>query len=241
MSEGAADGGCFGTVAEQRRSRVRVEIGDIGSRDASIREREFHHTANSVATFEWRIRVISVGVATVTDEFGNRFGSPQEGMITLLDHKDSGAFSEHEAVAVAVPRARREGRFVIPKRHSAHGTEARHAKWRDGRLRASADHDIGVAVLNDSVGSPNGVRSGGACRSRRQVRSGSSPTNRDLSSRQLDDRRRAKEWGNTSRPLARELPMFALERLETSNTPPQPTTHPARLPPLPSEPRSSPS
>jgi len=40
ISEGAADGGCFGTVAEQRRSRVSVEIGDIGSRDASIRERQ---------------------------------------------------------------------------------------------------------------------------------------------------------------------------------------------------------
>ena len=138
-------------------------------------------------------------------------------MLTLLDHKDSGAFSEHEAVAVAVPRARREGWFVIPKRHSAHRTEARHAKWRDGRLRASADHDIGVAVLNDSVGFPDGVRSGGACRSRRQVRSGSSPTNRDLSSSQIDDRRRDKEWGNTSRALARELRMFALDGLETSN------------------------
>src|SRR5258708_23855295 len=126
ISEGAADGGCFGTVAEQRRSRVSVEIGDIGSRDASIRERQFHHTANSVATFEWRIRVISVGVATVTDEFGNRFGSPQEGMLLLLEHNDSRAFSKHEAGAFAIPTARRDGWFVIRKRHSAHRTAAPH-------------------------------------------------------------------------------------------------------------------
>src|SRR5260370_35934628 len=43
ISEGGADGGCFGTVAEQRRSRVRVEIGDIGRQYASIRERQVQY------------------------------------------------------------------------------------------------------------------------------------------------------------------------------------------------------
>src|SRR5258708_267254 len=90
-------------------------------------------------------------------------------------------------------------------------------KWLHGRLGGPADDGIGVGVVNDSVGFPDGVRSGGACRSRRQVRSGSSPTNRDLSSSQIDDRRRDKEWGNTPRALARELRMFALDGLETSN------------------------
>jgi len=100
-------------------------------------------------------------------EFGNRFGSPQEGILTPRS-QDSGRLLRARSRRGRGPRRDSRVWFGIPKRHSSASHRAPHAS---GVLPPPTSQimTIGVAVLNIRYASPDGVCSGGACRIRRQV------------------------------------------------------------------------
>src|SRR5262245_16773949 len=88
-------------------------------------------------------------------------------MLHLFHDEDAGAFADHESVTIFVPGAAGLFRLVIARGQCAHGSESAYAHGTDGGFRATSDHDLGIAVLDDAEGIPDGM---GACRAGRGCR-----------------------------------------------------------------------
>jgi hypothetical protein len=141
-------------------------------------------------------------------------------VLTFLDYENPSTLSEHESVAVLIPRPRRTRCFVVPQGHGAHRTKPRHSERRDRRLGATADHHISVTVLNDSVRFSDGVCTRSARRSVREIGSCGPPTDGNLASGQIDDSRCYEKRRNASWTLTRELCVFPFDGFETADATP---------------------
>src|SRR6185312_5998564 len=78
----------------------------------------------------------------------------------LFENENARAFTNDEAVAILIERAGGVQGIVIALRERAHGGESADAHRGDAGFGAAADHDIGIATLDDAEGIADGV---GAC------------------------------------------------------------------------------
>ncbi len=92
----------FDLVAERRRGAVRVDVVDLGWRDAGALDRRGHAAERAVAIWRRRRDMIGVARKPVADQLGVDFGAARLGVLVFLEHDHAGALGQHEAVAVLV-------------------------------------------------------------------------------------------------------------------------------------------
>ena len=69
-------------------------------------------------------------------------------MLELLEHEQPSALSDHEAVALAIERARRGGGTARRRREGAERVVARDHERGQGGLGAAGEHRVGAAVAD---------------------------------------------------------------------------------------------
>src|SRR5205823_1621459 len=112
--------------------------------------------------------------------------APRLRRLQLFEHKQPRAFADDEAIAVALERPRDTRRLIVARRKRAHGRKTCDAHRRDGRFSAAADHNVGVAALNDLEAVADGMRARGAGGGGGGVRTLRAVADRDLTGRQVD-------------------------------------------------------
>src|SRR5689334_7742540 len=152
-----------------------------------------------------------VRTSTVTHDFTVDLRAALLRVLELFENQDPRALADNETIAVAFERTRRMYRIVVVGGKRAHRGEARDAHRRDRRLRAAADHHVGVAALNDLEAVANRVRAGRAGGRRRGVWPLRAETNRDLSGGEIDDGRNYKERRDAIRTVVEQLRVLAFD------------------------------
>ena len=134
-----------------------------------------------------------VGTHAKSGNLGVNSRTPCLGVLVLLKHEDTSALAQHKTVTISVPRPRGRGGIIIAGRKCAHRGEATDAKRRNRCLGAPGNHDIGIAIFNDSGGFPNAMKPGRAGGHDSQIRPLEAALDRELSTHQVDDRTRDKK------------------------------------------------
>ncbi len=104
-----------------------------------------------------------------------------DGLAPLLEDQDARSFAHHEAVPSGVERAAGLFGRVVSCGEGAHGTEPPDGQRCNHRLRAAADHRIGVTPLDDFVGVTDAVTARSASGARRHVGSFGAEADGDMS------------------------------------------------------------
>ena len=126
IAEQPLDRAEFDLVAERRRGAVRVDVVDIGRRDAGALHRGAHAAEGAIAVRRRRGDVIGVAGQAVADHFGVDLRAALLGVLVFLEHHDAGALAHHEAVAILVVGTRRLfGRVVETGRQRARRRRSR--------------------------------------------------------------------------------------------------------------------
>src|SRR5687768_18477620 len=104
----------------------------------------------------------SIGGSAVADDLAVNLRAATFRRLQLFQDHDPGAFANYKTIAIALKRPRSMNRIIVVRGQRAHRGEARHAHRCNSRLRTTADHDVGVAALNDLETISNSVRACGA-------------------------------------------------------------------------------
>ena len=105
LAEEPVDGMDLGRVAERRRGSVRVDVADLVQVEAGVGDRRLHGPHRAVAGGLGGRDVMGVAGGAEAEHLRVDRCPPLLGVLHLLQDDDGRAFSEHEAVAVAVERA----------------------------------------------------------------------------------------------------------------------------------------
>ncbi len=129
-----------------------------------------HHAERAFAIFRRRREVERVAAHAIAHDFSQDGRAAPFGKFQFFKDQNPGAFADHESVAIAIERAGSVRGIVIALRKRAHGGESADAHGRDAGFGAAADHDVGIAALNNPERIADGVGAGGAGRGRGGVR-----------------------------------------------------------------------
>ena len=134
LAEDPVDRLALAGVVVLRRGAVRVDVVDVGRRDAGVGDRLLHAARRALAARRRRRDVEGVGAGAVADHLAEDAGAAGLGVLERLQHQDAGALRHHEAVAVAVERAARPLGLVVPRRERTHRDEAADTETAQRRL-----------------------------------------------------------------------------------------------------------
>ena len=100
-----------------------------------------------------------VGVTGHADagELGKDRGAAFSGVFQFFQKNRAGAFADNEPVPVPIEGTGRPLRLIISSRQRLHRGEATQAKRRYAPFRASGQHRVGHACLNEQIGITDGV------------------------------------------------------------------------------------
>ena len=196
---------------------MRVEVLDAIGRQPRILEGQRHHPPHAVAVFGRRRQMVRVGAHPVPDQLGQDRRAAALGHRALFQHEDARTFADDEAVAAGVPGTAGAFGRVVARGQRAHGGKAGDAQRRDAGLGAAADHRVGVAALHQAEPVADGVSAGGARRRHGRVGALGAKAHRDLSGRQVHDRRENEERRDALGALLEQHAMFALDHLEAAD------------------------
>ena len=127
-----------------------VDVIDRRGVKTSILQGVAHDAVSAFAVFGGRGDVIRVARHSVADDLGENRRAAALGEFQLFENQDAGAFADDEAVAVLVPGAGGLRGLVVALREGAHGGKSADAHGRDAGFGAAADHDVGIAVLDEA-------------------------------------------------------------------------------------------
>ena len=161
-AEDALDGDGFDAITQGCRGAVGVDVVDLMRLDPGVAQAILHHAAGTVAVLGWRRNVIGVGAHAVADNFRQDVCAALLGSLQIFQHHNACAFSDHKAVAFAVPGTAGALRRIIALRERAHGSESADAHRGDAGFGAAANHHIGIAALDEPERIADGVRAGSA-------------------------------------------------------------------------------
>src|ERR1700730_4339169 len=111
-----------------------------------------------------------VGGHAVANDLRQDRSATSSGMLELFKNHDARSFSHYKSVTVFIPRTAGTGWIVVARRESAHRRESANAHRCNCRFPPAGDHHVSIAMLNDAVGIANRMRTGGARRRRRLIR-----------------------------------------------------------------------
>ena len=173
--------------------------------------------------------VPSVSAHAVATELGVNLGTSGLGVFVLLEHHHASPFTQHKTIAVLVPGARSGSGVVVTRRQGSHSGKAAHAQWRHGAFGASGDHDIRIAVLDQTTGFANAVQAGGASGDHGQVGAFETIAHRHMTGNHVDDRSRHKKWGNPARTASGVFNVGFFNEWQTTDARTHHHTHAASL------------
>src|SRR5207245_9878039 len=115
IAEAALDCYGLGEVAQRGRGSVGVDVVDVLAIETRIAQGVFHATRGAFSILLWRGHMVGVAAHPVTGELCVNLRAAARRVLEFLEHHHSGSLSQHESVAVPVPRtARRRGIVVAP-------------------------------------------------------------------------------------------------------------------------------
>ena len=193
LAEDPLDGERLELVVVGRRGAVRVDVVDVGGREARVLQRAGHRARGAVALGIGRRHVMRVARHPVPHDLAVDPGVAPARVLERLQHEDAPALAAHEAVAPGVERPRRLLRLVVARRHRLHRAEARDGQRHHDGLRAARDHHVGVAALDQAEGVAERVVAGGAGGDHGGVRPLGAEAHRDEPGRHVDDEHRDEE------------------------------------------------
>lgn len=113
--------------------------------------------------------------------------APRASVFVLFQHQHAGAVTQHEPVALLVPRTRCSGGVVVARGHRLHGAEPAHRTWGRTALGATGQHHVGIAVLDHAHRSADRMVGGGAGRHGRERRALQAFDQAHLARQHVDD------------------------------------------------------
>ena len=137
---------------------MRVDVANLFGLHARIAQRLLHHANRARPGFVGHRQMKSVGGHAVADDLGVNARAASLRKFQFFENHDAGALADNKAVAIAFKGTRGMLRIIVARRQRAHRGKPRHAHRRDGRLSAAANHDVGIAALNDLEAVADGVR-----------------------------------------------------------------------------------
>src|SRR5579883_107270 len=158
-----------------------------------------------------------VGAHPITGHFGQNRCAAAARLLQLFEHQNSRAFAHDETVPLSIPGAGGPFGLVVTLRQRSHGREAADSHRRDTRLRAAADHRVGVAALNEPERIADRVGTGSAGGGGGRIRALCASANRNVTGSEIDNGRRDEKRRNASWTFLEQVAMFALDDLKTSN------------------------
>src|SRR6478736_30102 len=98
---------------------------------------------------------------TIANELGVNPRATAFGMLQLFEHHRARAFTDHEAVALSIPRSRSlQGAIVETGGDGTHDRKASEGEPTRGCLRAGREHHVRVAQRDQATGVAQRVRAG---------------------------------------------------------------------------------
>ena len=164
-----------------------VDVIDVRWLQSCPFQRHLHAAEPAVAIFAGGSDVIGIPRQPVSQHFGVDLRAARLRVLVVLQHHHACAFAHHEAVAVCVIGARRFGRIIGPLgRQRLAGVEPGDADLADRAFRATCNHHIGVAPLDQPRRIANGMCAGRTGGHNGMVRPLEPETNRHLTGNQVD-------------------------------------------------------
>ena len=108
-------------------------------------------------------------------------------------------------------------RVVVAGGQSAHGGKTAHTQGGDGGLRTTSDHDIGIAVFDQSTGLANAVQTRGASRDHGQVGALEATADGHMARDHVDDGGRHKKRGNAPRTAGHQFGMGVFDQWQPTD------------------------
>src|SRR5205807_6996729 len=121
-----------------------------------------HREPRALAVLGRRGNVIGIPAHAKTNELGINARPPAPRMLELFQDDGTAAITEHEAVAILIPRAARLCWGIVAGGEGLRLAEAPEAADRGRHLAPTGDHHIGVTVLNRAHADADRVRRGRA-------------------------------------------------------------------------------
>src|SRR5206468_7424222 len=139
----------LGDVAGLGRGAVRIRMAGLLGVDPARLER-FPHGPHRALAFRLRGgEVVHVGAGAVTGDLGEDARAARLRVIHVLEQEHHRALAHDEAVASDVERTAGLLRLVVALAGRLDLAERAHRERRDGRLRPTREHRLGVAALDD--------------------------------------------------------------------------------------------
>ena len=145
IAEHVADRRALANVVGDRRRAVRIDVADVGRRDAAARKR-IAHRARLPLDVGCR-HVSRVRRIAVADQLGENLGAAREGALTLLEDQHTRTFAEQAAVAVRIERPIGTARLFDGRQHAEVVPHAVVQRVEE-RVGAAADRRVDVAVAD---------------------------------------------------------------------------------------------
>src|SRR4029077_17048338 len=102
-------------VANVRGSRMGVDIVNLIRRYPGMLQRKLHCARGALAIWRRRGHMVRIGGEAVSCDFAIDFRTARFGVLQFLPHHNARAFAHHKTIAVAIERARRALRLVVPR------------------------------------------------------------------------------------------------------------------------------
>ncbi|KAF5029068.1 hypothetical protein DSECCO2_652490 [anaerobic digester metagenome] len=158
VAEHLLDGLGFAQVVEVRRGGVGVDVVHVLGADARLVDGGAHGLRHAQAVFVRGGHVVGVAGRAVAHHFCVNGGAARLGRFQRFQHQEAGAFTDDEAVAVVVERARGLGGGVVVGRgQRLQCGEAGNAHGRDGGFHAAGDHRVAAAHEDVGIGIADGM------------------------------------------------------------------------------------
>ena len=195
-----------------------VDVADLLRLDASIAEGRAHDAVSAIAIFGGLGDVIGVGGHAVAHDFSNDGGVAALGVLERFEDEDAGAFTDDEAVALGVKGAAGALGLVIARGEGFHGRETADAHGGDGGFAAAADHDLGVAALDEAEGITHGMRGSRTRGGGGGIGSASAVANGDDAGSEINDGGGNEKRRDAAGAAFEKLAMLALDDVESADS-----------------------
>src|SRR5581483_4265426 len=129
---------------------VRIDVADIGRLEIGIAHRVLHDTKAALVLGRRLGDVVSVAAHAVADDLCHDPGAARFSVFEFFQNEDAGTLANDEAVTRRIPGATGFFRLAIADGKGAHGGKSSYAHGCDGCFAAARDHDIGIAMLDDT-------------------------------------------------------------------------------------------
>ena len=191
IAQSAFNGFGFVGIAQRSRCTVCVDVINVFRIQAGI----FQGAGNGQcrAFFVRRGNVVSIGAHTEADDFGVNFRTAFFRVFQFFQHQHASAFADNETVTAFVPRTGSGSRVVVAGGKCLHGGKTADAQSADRAFCATGNHNVCVAVFNQSCRVADGVCAGCTGRNHAVTRAAVAFENGDMAGNQVNQRAWDKE------------------------------------------------